>query len=64
VAEESSTALQDRCRQLTEELRPKLSLPEIGVLETNVERTASNKRALDGEHSLEAVQQHLELLPL
>jgi len=34
------------------------------VLETNVERTASNKRALDGEHSLEAVQQHLELLPL
>jgi two-component system nitrate/nitrite response regulator NarL len=64
VAEESSSALQTRCHELAEELKGILSLPEIGVLETNVERAASNKRALDGEHSIEAVQQHLELLPL
>ncbi len=64
MAEESSSALQTRCHELAEELKSKLNLPEIGVLETKVERAASDKRALDGEHSIEAVQQHLELLPL
>jgi DNA-binding NarL/FixJ family response regulator len=64
MAEESSSALQTRCHELAEELKLKLSLPEIGVLETNVERGAVNKRILDGEHSIDAVQQHLELLPL
>jgi hypothetical protein len=34
------------------------------VLETNVERASIPKKTLDGEHSIEAVQQHLELLPL
>jgi two-component system nitrate/nitrite response regulator NarL len=64
VAEESSSALRNRCHELAEGLKPKLSLPEIGVLETNVERASIPKKTLDGEHSIEAVQQHLELLPL
>ena len=64
VAEESASALQSRCHELAEEIKPKLSPSEIGVLETNVELAATNKRALDGEYSIEAVHQHLELLPL
>jgi two-component system nitrate/nitrite response regulator NarL len=64
MAEESSAALQARCHELAEELKSKLSPPEVGVLEANVERAASNKRLLDGEHSIDAVQPHLELLPL
>jgi two-component system nitrate/nitrite response regulator NarL len=64
MAEESSMALQIRCHELAEELKPKLGLPEVGVLETNVARAANGKRLLDGEHSIDAVQQHLELLPL
>ena len=64
VAEESASALQSRCHELTEGIKPKLSPSEIGVLETNVELAGTNKRALDGEYSIEAVHQHLELLPL
>jgi DNA-binding NarL/FixJ family response regulator len=64
MAEKSSSALQARCRELTAELKAKLSLPEIEVLETNVERATNHQRLPDGDHSIDAVQQHLESLPL
>jgi two-component system nitrate/nitrite response regulator NarL len=66
MAEHSSSALQTRCHELAEELKLKLARTEIEVVETTVERATSNnnKRVLDGDHTIDAVQQHLELLPL
>ncbi len=64
MAETSSSALQARCRELTTDLRAELSLPEIEALDLTVEQATKHKTLPDQEHSLEAVQQHLESLPL
>ncbi len=64
MAEESSAALQTRSHELAEELKPMLNLSEIRMLEANVERAAGSKKALDEEHSIDAVQQNLSLLAL
>jgi two-component system nitrate/nitrite response regulator NarL len=64
VAEESSAALYHRCHDLAENLKAKLSVTEIEVLEANIARAGNRKRSLDSEHSIETVQHHLELLPL
>jgi DNA-binding CsgD family transcriptional regulator len=64
MAEESSSALQNRCRELAAELKPKLSASEIRMIDSTVERAASDNRVLDEGHSIESVQQYLESLPM
>jgi len=64
MAEESSSALQSRCRELAAELKPKLSASEIRMIDSTVERAVSDNRMLDEGHSIESVQQYLESLPM
>jgi DNA-binding NarL/FixJ family response regulator len=62
LAGRSSASLQARCELLAAEIRNELPASEIAALESNINRTAKNRRPLEEEHSMESIQQRLQLL--